>query len=92
MLGDQARRIGHVTVVQLIKLMPHSTRDLGLIQTSGSVCAELARSPCDSKGFLWVFRFPPGAPVSSRIPDMWVCTLIGLCKLPLVCKEWMRVG
>lgn len=65
MLGDQARRIGHVTVVQLIKLMPHSTRDLGLIQTSGSVCAEMHALPVTAKvssgcsDFHRVLRFPP---------------------------------
>lgn len=67
------------TVVKLVELLPHSTKGPGSILTSGSVHVEFACSPSD---------LVPS--VSSHIAkDVQVCQLIGLCKLPLMCRGWM---
>lgn len=39
-----------VTVVQLLELLLHGTRDMHSLPTWGDVCVELAHSPCDQVG------------------------------------------
>lgn len=69
------------TEVQLLPSVPET----GLILTSGAVRVEFTRSSCDLVGFLQVLRFRPT--LQRRV----LCRLIELCKLPLVCLEWMRM-
>lgn len=67
------------------QLLPHNTRGPELILTPGAICVEFARSPYDPMGFLRVLQF------SLHPKNMQVSKLRGLCKLPLVFREWMQM-
>lgn len=70
---------GSITEPQLVEHPPHGARDP--YTTLNAVRTEFAYSPCDRVGFLHVLWFHP------HPKDVWMFSLTGLYKSPLVCQQ-----
>lgn len=42
-----------------VEPLPHNTRELGSIGTSGVLCVEISRSPCICEGSFWALQLCP---------------------------------